>query len=184
MRIAVVGSSGSGKTTLARRLERRLGLPRIELDAVNWQANWVDLNSTDPDEFIRRVEGLIAGERWVCDGNYGKVRLRVWARATHLIWLDYERSVIMPQLFRRSLLRALDRRELWPGTGNRETFAKWLDKEHPLRWAWDTHARRRAQYEALLAEPGLAHLAVHRVRHPRDLDAVVAALPTEPFRPS
>lgn len=176
MRIAVVGSSGSGKTTLARRLETELSLPRIELDAINWQAGWRDLNTEDPDEFVRRVEAAIAQDRWVCDGNYGKVRPRIWTRATHLVWLDYDRSVIMPQLFKRSLQRALDKRELWEGTGNRETFAKWLDKEHPLRWAWDTWARRRAQYEEMLAEPGLAHLTQHRARHPRELNAVLAAL--------
>jgi adenylate kinase family enzyme len=176
MRIAVVGSSGSGKTTLSRRLAAEFDLPRIELDAVNWQAGWVDLNSVDPDEFVRRVEARIAGERWVCDGNYGKVRLKVWRRATHLIWLDYDRSVIMPRLFRRSLRRALDRRELWEGTGNRETFAKWLQKDHPLRWAWDTWARRRGQYEALLAEPEFASLNQQRIVHPRHLEPAIAAL--------
>lgn len=176
MRIAVVGSSGSGKTTLARRLEAELALPRIELDAINWQADWRDLNTDDPDEFIRQVEARIAADRWVCDGNYSKVRLRVWARATHLIWLDYDRGVIMPRVIRRSFARAITGQELWPGTGNRETFGRWLSKDHPIRWAWDTWARRRAQYEAMLAEPGLAHLKQHRVRHPRDLTAAVAAL--------
>ena len=176
MRIAVVGSSGSGKTTLARRLEAELSLPRIELDAINWGPDWRNRSVEDKEGFVADVDALIAQDHWVCDGNYGGVRLRVWARATHLIWLDYDRSVIMPRLFRRSLQRALDKRELWEGTGNREVFARWLDKEHPLRWAWDTWARRRGQFEALLAGAEFAHLSQHRVRHPRELDAVVATL--------
>ena len=54
MRISVVGTSGSGKTTLAVRLAEALGLPRIELDAVNWQPNWVSLQQTNEAEFLRR----------------------------------------------------------------------------------------------------------------------------------
>ncbi len=176
MRIVVIGSSGSGKTTLARRLGAQLGLAFIELDAINWQAGWRDLNTHDPDEFVRRATAAAAGETWAVDGNYGLVRPALWARATHLIWLDYSRAVIMPRVIRRSLARALDGQELWPGTGNRERFADWLSPEHPIRWAWDTYRRRRAQYEALLAAPEYAHLDVRRLRHPREADRLLADL--------
>jgi len=179
MRVAVVGSSVSGKTTLAKRLEADIGLPHVELDAVNWQPGWGNLSVDDPDEFARRVDARLAGDLWVTDGNYGTVRDLIWTRATHLVWLDYERSVIMPRLLKRSLLRALDSSELWEGTGNRERFSRWLDKEHPLRWAWDTWARRRAQYETALGGPDFAHLSVHRVRRPRELEPAVAALKGE-----
>src|SRR6516225_11196739 len=106
MRIDVVGTSGSGKTTLARALAAQLALPHIELDAVNWQAGWRDLSRTDPDEFIRRVTRAVAAEAWVVDGNYGLVREFVWRRATHLIWLDYDRPVIMCRVIGRSLAGA------------------------------------------------------------------------------
>jgi hypothetical protein len=91
MRIVVVGASGAGKTTLARRIAALLELPQIELDAVNWQSGWRDLTRLDPEEFVRRVTEAIAAEAWVVDGNYGPVRDLVWQRATHLVWLDYER---------------------------------------------------------------------------------------------
>jgi len=55
MRISVVGTTGSGKTTLARALSAQLGLPYIEMDALNWQAGWRDLSRSDPEEFVRRV---------------------------------------------------------------------------------------------------------------------------------
>lgn len=168
MRIAVVGSSGSGKSTLAKRLGETLRLPHIELDAINWQPGWRGLNEHDPAEFIRRVEGTIAAEAWISDGNYGQVRDAVWSRATHLVWLDYDRSVIMPRVIRRSVLRAIDRTELWPGSGNREDWRMWLDKTHPIRWAWDTWARRRAEYERRIEDPRFGHLQVHRLRHPRE----------------
>lgn len=176
MRIVVVGSSGSGKTTLARSLGAGLGLPFVELDAINWQAGWRDLNTHDPDEFIRRVEAATTGDAWVTDGNYGLVRPVLWGRATHLVWLDYSRAAIMPRVIWRSLARALDGRELWPGTGNRERFADWLSREHPIRWAWETHRHRRAQYEALLAGADCAHLDVSRLRHPREAEGLVRRL--------
>jgi len=179
MRIVVVGSSGSGKTTLARDLGARLDLPFIELDAINWQAGWRDLNTHDPDEFVRRVDAAAAGDGWVTDGNYGLVRPLLWARGTHLIWLDYSRAVIMPRVIRRSFARALDGQELWPGTGNRERFADWLSPEHPIRWAWDTHRRRRAQFDGLLARPDYAHLDVRRLRHPREAKGLAADLSAE-----
>jgi adenylate kinase family enzyme len=56
MRITVVGTSGSGKTTLARELSTKLGVPFVEIDALNWQAGWRDLNTHDPEELQRRIE--------------------------------------------------------------------------------------------------------------------------------
>lgn len=131
MRVAVVGSSGAGKSTLGRRLGADLNLPFIELDAINWQAGWRDLNSDDPDEFVRRVDAAIAGDAWITDGNYGFVRRRIWGRASHVVWLDYGRAVIMRRVIARSIARSLTGRELWPGTGNREAWRRWFtDPDH------------------------------------------------------
>ena len=176
MRITINGSSGSGKSTLARRLAAALDLPHVELDAVNWQPGWVDLNSTDRPEFQRRVAAALAGDRWVTDGNYSSVQSGIRARATHAVWLDYPRPLIMSRVIRRSLHRAISSDELWPGTGNVETFARWLDKEHPIRWSWDNYHRQRARYETVFDDPANAHLSVHRLRHPREADELVASL--------
>ena len=178
MRIAVVGTSGSGKSTLAKRLSAALSLPNVELDAINWQAGWRDLATHDPEEFRRRVTAALMPDAWVSDGNYsGHVGDIVLGRATHLIWLDYERSVVMRRVIWRSLVRALDRRELWPGTGNRERFSQWFtDKDHVIRWAWRTHAYRRKRYEMLTADPQYARLKVIRLRHPREAGGTVQRL--------
>ena len=176
MRIAIIGSSGSGKSTLGRRLAARLGAPSVELDAINWQAGWRDLVGHEPDEFVRRVEAAVAGEAWVIDGNYHLAQPSILARATDLVWLDYERPLIMSRVIRRSVTRALSRDELWPGTGNTETWRRWLDKDHPIRWAWDTFHRRRVQYSELFADPRLAHIRKHRLGRPAEADALVEAL--------
>ncbi|UPG71911.1 AAA family ATPase [Roseomonas gilardii subsp. gilardii] len=176
MRVAVFGVSGSGKSTLARRLAAALGVPHVELDAINWQAGWRDLNTHDLPEFRRRVALAVAAEGWVSDGNYGRVRDLVLDRATHVIWLDYPRSLVMRRVLWRSLRRAVTRREIWPGTGNREAFRQWLDADHPLRWAWRTYHQQRRAYAALLEDPGLAHLERHRLRHPDEVEPLFRRL--------
>ncbi len=170
MRIAVVGTSGSGKTTLAKHLSGKLAIPYVGIDAINWQAGFRDLNTHDPEEFKRRIAAAVAADAWVTDGNYGAVAgPLILGRATHLVWLDYSRNVVMRRVIWRSFLRAATREELWPGTGNRESFRQWFaDKDHPIRWAWRTHAYRRKQYEALTAAPEYGHLTVLRLRHPHE----------------
>lgn len=176
MRVAVIGSSGSGKSTFARRLAAATGSDHIELDAVNWQPGWRGLHEHDPDEFRRRVAVRLDGEAWVTDGNYSAVRPLILARATDVVWLDYPRPLVMARVIRRSFVRAVGGRELWPGTGNTEQFARWLDREHPIRWAWDTFHRRRGQYEALFADPALAHLRRRRLERPWQAEALIRDL--------
>jgi adenylate kinase family enzyme len=174
MRIAVVGTTGSGKTTLAKALATQLGLPHIELDALNWQAGWRDLSRTDPDEFVRRVRLAVAADAWVVDGNYGLVRDFVWRRATHLIWLDYDRPVIMYRVIWRSFARALLRTEMW--AGNCERWGHMLRPSHPIRWAWSTWRRRRREYEERIGRSDYAHLVVLRMRRPRDAERLLRQL--------
>ena len=174
MRIVVVGTSGAGKTTLARRIAALLGVPHVELDAINWQSGWRDLARHDPEEFVRRVNEAIEAEAWVVDGNYGPVRDRIWQRATHLVWLDYERPVIMARVISRSLIRAILRTELW--AGNRERWRHMLRPSHPIRWAWSTWDRRRRETAELLAQRECAHLVVLRLRRPREVESAVNRL--------
>ena len=174
MRIVVVGTSGAGKTTLARRIASHLGLPHIELDAINWQSGWYDLTRHAPKEFVRRVTEAIRAEAWVVDGNYALVRDRVWRRATHLVWLDYERPVIRARVIARTFLRVAMRTELW--AGNRERWRHMLRRSHPIRWAWSTWGRRRWETAERLSQPQCAHLMVVRLRHPREARRVVELL--------
>jgi len=177
MRIVVVGTSGAGKTTLARRIAGLFELPHIELDAINWQSGWHDLTRHDPEEFVRRVNEAIKAEAWVVDGNYGPVRDRVWQRATHLVWLDYERPVIMARVISRTLFRAVLHTELW--AGNRERWRHMLRPSHPIRWAWNTWERRRRETAERLAQRQCADLVVIRLRRPteaqRAIDILVCA---------
>jgi len=145
-RISVVGVSGSGKSTVARMAAARLGVPCIELDAIHHGPNWTEIPIS---ELRRIVTELVAGETWVIDGNYRKVRDLIWGRATMVVWVDPSRSVVMAQVLWRSFLRAVTRQELWHG--NRERIYKWIDPEHPIRWAWRTYSMLRTEHESLMA---------------------------------
>ena len=147
MRISIRGTSGSGKSTVGRKAAERLGIPFVELDAIRHGPNWTEMPD---DEFTAVVQELVAGEAWVIDGNYGAVRAITAERATHVVWLDLPRWLVMAQVGWRSFTRAALRRELW--NGNREQFRNWADPTHPIRWAWSTHGRRRREYEAQVDE--------------------------------
>ena len=176
IRIIVVGTSGAGKTTLARKIGHLLRLPHIELDAINWQPGWRDLDRHDQPEFVRRVTLAARAECWVADGNYASVREVLWRRATHLVWLDYERPVIMVRVIARSVHRAVLGGELWAGTGNREQWRHWVRPSHPIRWAWSTWRRRRKETEERLRCAEFAHLMVFRLRRPREARRVLVQL--------
>lgn len=176
MRVSVTGTSGSGKTTFSERLSSALGAPHIDLDAINWQPNWYDISQKEPDEFRRRVQRAAEAETWVASGNYSMARPIILARATHIVWLDYPKRVVMRRVIQRSFARAISGDELWPGTGNRETFARWADPGHPIRWAWDTYARRRQKMAAEFADPALAHITRVRLTDPRQAEPLVLQL--------
>lgn len=158
MRIHVVGTSGSGKTTLARRVAERLDLPHVELDAIRHQAGWVELPD---DEFVARARDIASGDGWVVDGNYGVVRPIFFERATHIVWPDLAKSVVMGQVVWRSLSRAVTKRPMW--NGNTERFRTWGEPTHPIRWAWSTYERRQREYsDATEADPRWVRLRSRR----------------------
>ncbi len=174
MRIVVIGTSGAGKTTMAKRIASALDLTCIELDRLHWEPNWEALSETNPGEFIRRVSAATSFEAWVSDGNYVMVRDLIWRRATHLVWLDYGRSVVMYRVIKRSIARALEQEELW--AGNKEDWRRWWRPSHPIRWAWNTWGQRRSRFEELLNSARYRHLMVLRLQSPSDAANVIDRL--------
>jgi adenylate kinase family enzyme len=163
-RVSVVGVTGSGKTTLAKHVAARLNAPCIELDALHWGPHWT---MADLDVFREHVSRVVSGCRWVIDGNYSKVRDLVWGRADTIIWLDYSFAIIFGRLLRRTIRRVRSGEELW--NGNRERFAdQFLSRDSLFLWAFQTYPRYRAEFPRLLGGEAYSHLAVIRLRTPRE----------------
>ena len=106
-RIHVLGNSSSGKSTVGLRLSRALGVPFVELDALNWEPGWVGLNDTNPEELERRLREATTSDGWVVAGSYTRFSQRVfWPRLQTVICLDLP----IPQLLWRMLTRSWRRR--------------------------------------------------------------------------
>ena len=97
-RILVMGCPGSGKSTFARQLQEKTGLPLVHLDNVWWRADGTHISR---EAFDRALDGLLAGEKWVMDGDYSRtyeVRLRA---ADTVIFLDYDEETCMAGIMAR-----------------------------------------------------------------------------------
>jgi adenylate kinase family enzyme len=163
-RVSVVGSSCSGKTTIARRIADHYQIPHIELDKVFWQPNWTPLPI---DQYRLAVQALAAGDDWVIDGNYGKVRDIVWARATDVVWMNLPLAVVLWRVIKRTIRRVVTREELF--AGNRETFRNAvLSRDSLILWVIRTHRGRTRALREMLARKEYSRLKLHEVRRAND----------------
>lgn len=97
-RVLVIGSPGAGKSTLSHELAARTGLPLFHLDRLFWLPGWVE---RDRDEGRAELAEVLAGGRWIIDGNYGSTMPMRVARADTVVWLDYPTGLCLARVFRR-----------------------------------------------------------------------------------
>jgi adenylate kinase family enzyme len=172
-RVNVIGASGTGKTTVGRRIAGAIGGRLIEIDALHFESDWVEV----PDEELaRRVAAAVEGtDAWVADGNYASVRHIIWAVADTVVWLDYPLRTALRQLTRRTVGRLVRREELWHG--NRESWrGTFASRDSLYWWVLKTHRARRRTTEEWLARPEYADLVVHRFRTPAETERWLRAL--------
>ncbi len=173
-RIKVVGTSGSGKTTVARELAALTGWPHISLDQLFWRPNWQHASDA---EFHQAIAIATSGERWILDGNYSRADAIQWRRLTTVIWVDFRFVRTVAQAFRRAFWRARTQTELWPGTGNRESFRRtFFSRESVLLWTLTSYRRNRRKYQRLMNSAECAHLDWIHLRQPSDVDLLWRAL--------
>lgn len=142
-RVLIIGPSGAGKSTLARRLGETLGLEVIHLDAEFWRPGWVE---TPAEEWKRRVQELIRGERWAMDGNFSGTLPERLEAADTVIYLDFPRWRCFAGVLRRWRKHCGQTRpDMAPGCPEKIDFAF-------LKWIWNYPRRSRPKTLRLLEE--------------------------------
>ena len=163
-RINVVGTSGNGKTTFSRALAERLGLPHVELDALNHGPNWTEASDED---FRRAVAAAIDRDGWVVDGSYGrKIGDVVLRQADTVVWLDQPLPLVLWRLSLRTVRRIVRQEELW--NGNRESWrgAFW-GGDSLFAWTIRAHFKNHRRLPGQLA--AVEGLRVFRLRSRREV---------------
>lgn len=117
----LIGPGGAGKSTLAAALGQKTGLPVAHLDSLYWHPGWAP---TAREEWRSILEGLIARDAWIVDGNYGgTLDMRLEASDT-IILLDLPPWLCMWRLVKRWLrFRGRPRPELKSGCNEHLTLS-------------------------------------------------------------
>lgn len=119
----------------------------------------------ESEEFRSAVDEETAREAWVFDGMPYYVEEMVFRRADTVICLDYSRFVTMTRVIRRSFRQTFLRQQV--GVHSPMSLRSLREEDHPIRWAWKTHAERRAQMRDWAQRPELAHTKIVVLPSPR-----------------
>ena len=160
-RIHVIGNSCSGKSTLGQQLAARLDIPFVELDALNWESDWVGLNETNPAELERRIREATKGDAWVVAGSYESFSKRVfWSQLQTVIWLDFPMRILIFRMIKRSWRRWRSAELLW-GKNYEEFWPQlmfWRKEDSLLWWIVTQYERKREGMLHNIANPQWNHI--------------------------
>jgi len=165
MKINIVGTTASGKSTFGRTLAAKIDAPFIEMDAVFWGPNWT---KPSDDEFFRNLEAELTSASWVLDGNYSRSTPIKWKQVDMVIWLDYRFSRTLYQSISRAVSRAYTKTELWPGSGNYETFRGMFSSDSIILWCLRHYASNRIKYRKIMSDPKFSHIQFVHLRSPKE----------------
>ncbi|MEO8619034.1 MAG: topology modulation protein [Sphingomicrobium sp.] len=94
----IIGPCGSGKSTLSFDLADKLDLPLTHMDQLNWLPGWVDGGN---DRVRSGLAKVIAGDRWLIEGNYGSTLAMRLTRADTVVYLDFQIRLCLWRLMKR-----------------------------------------------------------------------------------
>jgi adenylate kinase family enzyme len=169
-RIAVVGVSGNGKTTLSKQAAARLGVPYVELDALNHLPGWAEASA---ERLRADVDEATRGDAWVVDGSYrDKLGTLVWERADEIVWLDQPLPLVLYRLVKRAVVDVVTQRDMF--NGNRQTWrlAFW-GRDSLVGFAIRMHYNRRRTWPEHFAG---VETRLTRLRSPRAVQRWLDAL--------
>ena len=164
---------------MAERLSRSLAVPLVDLDALNWEPNWVGLNTSDPAEFERRLRAATSDDAWVVAGSYARFSERVfWPRLETVIWLDLPLAALLARALTRSWRRWRSKELLW-GTNYERFWPQlmiWRKDESLLWWIATQQRRKRRALIDRMASPEWAHIRFIRLVSRSEVERFVASL--------
>ena len=164
-RINVIGTSGSGKSTFSKKLADELGYPYIQMDQLYWKPNW---QGTPYEELVTKLMDHITQDFWVLDGNYTRTIPVKWQYVDTIVWIDFSFVRTLFQAVGRAINRNVSGKELWPNTGNVETWRKFFSSDSVLMWTIKTYRKNRAQYLKAMNDPAYTHIKFIRIRNSRE----------------
>ncbi|MBT4793291.1 MAG: adenylate kinase [Halobacteriovoraceae bacterium] len=172
-KVVVIGTTGSGKSTFANKLAVKLSSPYIQLDKLFWKPNW---QWPSEEEFFQAIRNEIDKESWIVDGNYTRTQAITWTDADTVIWIDLPFWLTFYQCFTRSFKRALSNEELWPNTGNRESFGRMFSKDSILLWLFKTYDANKKKYKDKISNPLHHHITFHNLKSRKDMEEFLSKI--------
>ena len=97
-KIIIIGCTGSGKSTFATKLQKIVNLPLVHLDTVWWKP---DRTHISREEFDKRLEEILSGDKWIVDGFYSRTLERRIEACDTVIFLDYDEQTCMKGIAER-----------------------------------------------------------------------------------
>lgn len=174
MKINVVGTSASGKSTFGRQLAKKLDVPFIEMDELFWKADWQEPADA---EFFPKLETALNRKTWVLDGNYTRTIPIKWKSVDLVIWLDYSFSRTLYQSVTRALNRSYAKKELWPNTGNQESFRKLFSRDSIVLWMIKGYSKNRTKYIKAMADSDYSEIEFIHLTSPKQAIKYLESLP-------
>ena len=173
-KINVVGTSGSGKSTLSKRIAEKIGGRYVGLDEIYWGPNWTERGD---EELFTKLEDSLRCDAWVVDGNYHRTAPIKWKDVEAVVWVDLPFWLTIYQAFTRALKRTLSGNEIWPGTGNVESFSRtFLSKDSVLLWTITSYKNIKKRYLEIMKDPRYAHIKFVRLRSRKEINKFVRNL--------
>lgn len=161
-RIVVTGMAGAGKSTFSRQLAAKTGLPLIHLDLHTWGPGWVRVSE---DELIETQRALLAGQRWIVDGNDVDDELLV-AGADTLVVITTPWWVCSWRAFRRGLRRPA---ETQLPEGCDESFSQRISDEWGIAYRNWRDRQTIPEKDRRLARRCANHMDVHLLGDKQEL---------------
>lgn len=152
---------------MASRIGALLGIEHVEIDGLYHGPNWIPR-----EQFLLDVTTFSSAPRWVTEWQYRSVRDLLADEADLLVWLNLSRFTVMRQVVVRTVRRRMRREVLWNGNIEPPLRTFFSDRNHIVRWAWNTHSTSALRIAALRERR--PDLTIVRLQNHADIERWIA----------